>query len=31
MGALAAVLIITLPLLVLSLDHRCVQLVSCRH
>jgi hypothetical protein len=31
MGALAAVLIMTLPLLVLGLDHRCVQLINCHH
>ena len=31
LGALGAVLIITLPFLVLGLDHRCIQLISCDH
>jgi hypothetical protein len=31
LGALGAVLIITLPFLVLGLDHRCIQLVGCHY
>jgi hypothetical protein len=31
LGALGVVLIITLPVLVLCLDHRCIQLVGCHH
>ena len=31
LGALCAVLMLTLPFLMLGVDHRCIQLIGCQH